>query len=269
MGDAAISRRSSSFAVTFVADPSTSYGHVFKSSSEPTIEQAAAIPQQQKTRAPEPGSFAILLAGVTGFLVRFIRTSFKRCKRLFDMVAAMAAIITLSPLAILAVILIKLTSPGPVIYRQKRMGRHGRIFTMFKLRTMRSDAEKNTGAIWAQANDPRITSVGRILRKSHIDEIPQFINVLKGDMSVIGPRPERPEIVGKLTQLVTDYTARLRVKPGITGLAQVSHNYDETIEDVRIKIRYDLEYIRQMRAGMDMNILARTVVSVATGRGAH
>ena len=131
------------------------------------------------------------------------------------------------------------------------------------------DAEKNTGAVWAQENDPRITPVGRILRKTHIDEIPQLLNVITGEMSIVGPRPERPEIVKDLKALIHDYENRLSVKPGITGLAQVKHKYDETIEDVKKKIKYDLLYIRKMCWLVEMRIIAQTFIVALTGKGAR
>ena len=134
---------------------------------------------------------------------------------------------------------------------------------------MRIDAEEETGAVWAKENDPRITSVGRLLRKTHIDEFPQLLNVLKGQMSIVGPRPERPEIVYDLKTVIRDYEKRLLVKPGITGLAQVWHKYDETIEDVKKKIKYDFLYIRRMCLLVDLRIMANTVVVVLTGRGAR
>ena len=134
---------------------------------------------------------------------------------------------------------------------------------------MRVDAEKFTGAVWAKENDPRVTAVGKILRKSHIDEIPQLFNVLKGEMSIVGPRPERPEMVCTLKKMILDYEKRLVVKPGITGLAQAIHKYDETVEDVKKKIKYDLLYIRKMCLWTDLRILAQTCAVVVTGKGAR
>jgi len=134
---------------------------------------------------------------------------------------------------------------------------------------MKVDAEKNTGPMWAQEDDPRLIKFGKVIRKTHIDELPQLYNVLVGDMSIVGPRPERPELVEKLKEQITDYEKRLQVKPGITGLAQVWHKYDETIKDVKKKIKYDLLYIREMCLMVDLRILARTFVVVLTGRGAR
>lgn len=134
---------------------------------------------------------------------------------------------------------------------------------------MRVDAEKETGPVWAEHNDPRLIPIGRFLRKAHIDEIPQFINILKGEMSLIGPRPERPVFVQKFKEEITDYEKRLAVKPGLTGLAQVWHTYDATIEDVRKKIKYDLLYIKKLCLWTDVRILFRTVRVVFTGEGAR
>jgi lipopolysaccharide/colanic/teichoic acid biosynthesis glycosyltransferase len=163
---------------------------------------------------------------------------------------------------------IKLSSKGPVVYTQERVGKRGRIFKIYKLRTMVVDAEKGTGAVWAKRNDPRITKIGRILRKSRVDEIPQLLNVIKGEMSIVGPRPERPEMVRDFKVLIQDYEKRLQIEPGITGLAQIWNRYDETIEDVKKKVKYDLLYIRKMCLLADLDILAQTFVVVLTGRGA-
>jgi len=174
-----------------------------------------------------------------------------------------------SPVLIFAAILIKLDSKGPVIYKQIRLGKDKREFRIYKLRSMRQDAEKGTGAVWAKKNDPRITALGRILRKSRIDEIPQLVNVFRGDMSIVGPRPERPELVLQLKQHIKDYEKRLLVKPGITGLAQVLHKYDESLEDVKKKVQYDLAYIQNRNLSTDLRIMARTFGVVFTGKGAN
>ena len=131
------------------------------------------------------------------------------------------------------------------------------------------DAEKGTGPVWAKANDPRVTPIGRIIRKTHIDEIPQFMNVIRGEMSIVGPRPERPELVKDFRKLISGYEKRLEVKPGITGLAQVLHKYDETLEDVKTKIKFDSRYVSTRSLRVDLEILARTCISVTTGKGAH
>jgi len=137
---------------------------------------------------------------------------------------------------------------------------------MYKFRSMVVDAEKNTGAVWAAKNDPRVTRVGRLIRKTHLDELPQLLNVLKGDMSLVGPRPERPNFVGYLNQNIEGYNRRLTVKPGITGLAQVIHKYDETLQDVRGKVRYDLEYINHACLSTDLKISWMTAKRMFSGQ---
>jgi len=164
-----------------------------------------------------------------------------------------------SPLLIVTGMVIKITSSGPVFYTQVRVGKDGRSFNIIKFRTMHKDAEFQTGPVWTKENDSRITTIGRFLRETHIDELPQFINVLKGDMSIIGPRPERPHFVEMLNDEIHGYTRRLAVKPGITGLAQCYCKYDETITDVRRKLRYDVLYIKNKCWMLDMQIVWRTL----------
>ena len=232
-------------------------------------EPSVSTTTPQKSHAPEPSTLFLILSGMGGIIVRFARKRFEEFKRILDVVLSIAGLTIASPVLIFVALLIKLESKGPIIYRQNRVGKNGSIFKIYKLRTMRIDAEKYTGAVWAKENDPRITSVGRVLRKLHIDEIPQLFNVIKGQMSIVGPRPERPEIVRDLKTLIYDYEKRLKVKPGITGLAQVHHKYDETIADVRKKIKYDLLYIKKMCWLMEMRILAQTFVVALTGKGAR
>ncbi|MDY0079265.1 MAG: undecaprenyl-phosphate glucose phosphotransferase [Ignavibacteriales bacterium] len=191
----------------------------------------------------------------------------KKIKRLLDIIIAFIAIIFSLPLIILVGIAIKIDSNGPVFYRQERTGKDGKTFKIFKFRSMVVDAEKNTGPIWSKKDDPRVTRVGKIVRKVRIDEIPQMINVLKGDMSLVGPRPERPFFVEKLAKEIPYYKRRLKVKPGVTGWAQIKHKYDESVEDVREKLKYDLFYIENMSLRMDFKILFRTVFVVFFGKG--
>lgn len=191
----------------------------------------------------------------------------RKLKRFMDIVLSILILIITLPLTLITALAIKLDSEGPIFFVQERMGQNGKIFKMIKFRSMRKDAEKHTGPVWSQKDDPRVTRVGKIIRKIRVDEIPQFINVLKGDMSIVGPRPERPYFVEKLSQEIPYYKRRLRVRPGITGWAQVKHKYDESIEDVKIKLRYDLFYIENMSIRMDLKILFRTIFVVLFGKG--
>jgi len=191
----------------------------------------------------------------------------KKLKRIIDLTVSVIILIVSSPIIALSALAIKLDSKGPVFFKQDRCGINGSIFRMIKFRSMYTDAEKKTGPIWSSKNDPRITNVGRFIRKARIDEVPQMINVLKGEMSLVGPRPERPFFVEKLSKEIPYYKRRLKVRPGITGWAQVKHKYDETIEDVKIKLRYDLFYIENMSIRMDFKILFRTIFVVLFGKG--
>lgn len=191
----------------------------------------------------------------------------KKIKRLMDIVLSLILLILSSPITLAFMIAIKLDSKGPVFYLQERMGLNGKIFKIVKFRTMVQDAEKVSGPVWSTKDDPRITKVGKFIRKVRIDEIPQAVNVLMGDMSFVGPRPERPYFVEKLSEEIPLYKRRLKVRPGITGWAQVKHKYDETIEDVKMKLRYDLFYIENMSLRMDFKIIFRTVFVVLFGKG--
>jgi len=189
-------------------------------------------------------------------------------RRFLNFTVALIGSVLSLPLLPLVALLVKLSSPGPVLYRQKRVGRGGTEFYCYKFRTMRQDAEADTGATWALDNDPRITRVGRILRITRLDEIPQLWCVLKGDMHFVGPRPERPEFVEMLSREVPYYGVRHMVRPGITGWAQVQYKYGNTIEDAREKLQYDLFYIKNASVGLDFWIVFQTLKIVLLGRGA-
>ncbi len=191
----------------------------------------------------------------------------RKVKRLIDVLVSLTALILLAPLLILTSILIKIESRGPIFFRQKRVGRNSKMFTVLKFRSMIKDAEKYTGPVWAGQNDPRITRIGRIMRKTRIDEFPQLFNVLSGDMSLVGPRPERPYFVEKLKREYPYYTRRLRVKPGITGWAQVKGKYDTTIEAAREKLEFDLYYIDNLSLRLDFRIMVYTVMVMIRFKG--
>jgi exopolysaccharide biosynthesis polyprenyl glycosylphosphotransferase len=191
----------------------------------------------------------------------------KKLKRLIDIFVSLLILIITSPVCLIFAIAIKLDSEGPILFKQERCGLNGKIFKILKFRSMKKDAEKSTGPIWSQKNDPRITRVGKIIRKIRVDEIPQFINVLKGEMSIVGPRPERPFFVEKLSVEIPYYKRRFKVRPGITGWAQVKHKYDESLEDVKTKLRYDLFYIENISIRMDFKIIFRTIFVVLLAKG--
>ena len=190
-------------------------------------------------------------------------------KRVMDMIISVTALFVLSPLLMLIALFIKVDNPGPVFYRQKRVGLRGKEFMLFKFRSMIHNAEKTTGPVWAIKNDSRVTRIGKILRPYRLDEIPQLINVLRGDMSFVGPRPERPAFISRLRKSIPFYSLRLNVHPGITGLAQVKHSYDASLDDVKKKLAYDLEYINSMSIRLDLKIFLKTVLTVIKKEGAH
>lgn len=223
----------------------------------------------------------------------------RRAKRAMDVCCATIMLVLLAPVMLLVAVMVKLTSPGPMLFRQIRTGLnmrsardrraarsdaagderrqkpsdrrqgicYGRPFVLYKFRTMRIDAEKN-GAQFATKGDPRVTSIGRFLRKTRLDELPQLWNVLRGEMSLVGPRPERPEFIERLSEEVPNYLLRLAIKPGLTGLAQVLNGYDNDIAGFRRKVALDLLYLQNCCLGNDLKILFRTVGVVLTGKGA-
>ncbi|HEX7827450.1 MAG TPA: sugar transferase [Mycobacterium sp.] len=212
-------------------------------------------------------------------------TASEALRRVVNVILALLAFVLVSPFVLVIAILIKLTSRGPVIYTQTRVGldrrsnrpgntNHrraldlgGKPFTIYKFRTMHVDAEAASGAVWARQQDPRVTTVGRFLRQYRLDELPQLFNVLKGEMNIVGPRPERPTIFAELRDNITEYPLRQRAKPGITGLAQINHHYDVCLDDVRKKVQYDLEYIRRQSLLEDIKIMLKTIPVVLLRRG--
>lgn len=188
-------------------------------------------------------------------------------KRVVDVLVATVGLLIAAPIMAVAAAAIKLTSPGPVLYHQQRVGQHGRIFTVHKFRSMYHEAEAHTGAVWAREGDARVTPVGRFLRPSRLDEVPQLWNVLVGDMSLVGPRPERPEFVRNLTHQIPFYPQRHVVKPGVTGWAQVKYRYGASVDDAMEKLQFDLFYIKNMSAALDLFIIVKTIQTVVLSRG--
>ncbi|MFA6471065.1 MAG: sugar transferase [Candidatus Latescibacterota bacterium] len=193
----------------------------------------------------------------------------KNVKRVFDITASLVGLLLFLPVIAIITVAIKLDSRGPVLYIQERIGYRGVPFKLWKFRSMKEDAEKMSGPVWADKNDARITRVGNIIRKSRMDELPQLFNILKGDMSLVGPRPERAFFVEQLKKKIPYYPLRLKVKPGLTGWAQIKHNYDRSLDDVREKLKYDLYYIENMSLSMDFKIIIATVFVVIGAKGAH
>lgn len=194
----------------------------------------------------------------------------RRLKIAGEFVVALLMLVVAAPVMLLVALAIRMTSPGVPIYRQERVGERGRSFQLLKFRTMRIDAEAATGPVWASAaNDPRITRLGRFLRKTRLDELPQLVNVVRGEMSFVGPRPERPHFVNALRQVIPFYDERHTVRPGITGWAQIGCGYGASIEDAELKLQFDLYYIKHMSFAFDLSILLDTLKVVVVGRGAR
>jgi sugar transferase (PEP-CTERM system associated) len=190
-------------------------------------------------------------------------------QRYYSFLIALAGTIITVPAMIGVAVLIRLTSSGPVIYRQSRVGLKGKVFELYKFRSMYVDAEARTGAVWASPDDPRTTPVGRWLRRLRLDELPQFFNVLKGDMAIVGPRPERPEFVQALSEQIPFYGQRHAILPGITGWAQINHKYGDTVEDTVTKLEYDLYYLKNLSFSLDFYIIFQTVKVMLLSRGAQ
>ena len=189
-------------------------------------------------------------------------------KRVVDIGAAAAGVVLAAPLMLAVAAVIKSVSRGPVLYRQQRVGEHGQVFTLYKFRSMRTDAEASTGPVWARDADDRVIPCGGFLRRTRLDELPQLWNVLRGNMSLVGPRPERPEFVGELTRAIPFYGQRHVVKPGVTGWAQVRYSYGASVDDAMEKLQYDLFYIKNLTIALDLFIIFLTVKTVILRRGA-
>lgn len=208
-----------------------------------------------------------------------------RARRALNILVALVGLLIAAPVMLLIAIAVKFTSPGPVFYTQTRVGLDRRIrgegnlnrrrnadigglpFEIYKFRTMRVDAESAGGAVWASKDDPRVTPIGGFLRQYRLDELPQLINVLKGEMNIVGPRPERPQIFAELRDTIEQYPLRQRAKPGITGLAQVSQSYDSCIDDVRKKVEFDLRYLRRQSLAEDLKIMLKTIPVILFRKG--
>jgi sugar transferase (PEP-CTERM system associated) len=222
--------------------------------------------ERAKGQVPTDSLKASWLVYGHGFVQGKVR---RLIKRVFDLICSSALLVMFSPIALLTAIAIKLESPGPIIYRQERVGLGGRSFMCLKFRSMRADAEKDGVARWAAKNDSRVTRIGALIRKMRIDELPQLISVLKGEMSLVGPRPERPSFVAQLKEQIPFYDVRHSVKPGVTGWAQVRYTYGASVEDARKKHQFDLYYVKNNSLFLDLLVLVETVSVVLFREGAH
>jgi exopolysaccharide biosynthesis polyprenyl glycosylphosphotransferase len=229
------------------------------------IEDACSLFERLLGRLPLDGLTPSALIFTDGFK---IRTSQKMVHRLVSFLVAFAALLICFPAIPFLALAVRLSSPGPVFFSQTRVGLRGRPFTIYKFRTMRRDAESR-GAVWAGKNDSRITPVGAFMRKARLDEVPQFWNVLRGDMEIVGPRPERPEFVQWLSQEIPYYDLRHMIRPGLTGWAQVRYQYGSSLEETRRKLEYDLYYLKHLSLGLDLLILFETIKTIVLGRGAQ
>jgi exopolysaccharide biosynthesis polyprenyl glycosylphosphotransferase len=190
-------------------------------------------------------------------------------QRMGNTIVAAIGIVVAMPLMLLTALAVRLSSSGPILYRQRRVGLNGQPFTLYKFRSMGADAEKGTGAVWATKDDPRVTKVGKIIRRIRFDELPQLFNVIKGEMAIVGPRPERPEFVDRLSEQIPYYRQRHCVRPGITGWAQINHKYGDTLEDTMTKLEFDLYYIKNMSLSLDTYIIFHTLKTMLLTRGAQ
>jgi lipopolysaccharide/colanic/teichoic acid biosynthesis glycosyltransferase len=234
-----------------------------ESAKSPFVFPKSEVPAGRLTTRPNRNSNGALTISTSG------RTSYDSIKRALDIVGASVLLLVLAPVIAAIALLVRLDSRGPVIFSQKRLTEGGKVFTMFKFRTMRTDAESATGAIWASKADPRVTSIGKYLRLFRFDELPQLVNVLRGEMSLIGPRPERPEIAVDLSKELRSFNRRLAVKAGITGLAQTTTGYASSVESYRKKLAWDILYVQRRSLLLDLRIAVKTIFVVFTGSGAR
>ncbi len=190
-------------------------------------------------------------------------------QKIYSFLIAAVGLVILFPIFLLVALAVRITSAGPILYRQNRVGFQGHVFQVLKFRSMYRDAEARTGAVWATPDDPRITPVGRWLRRLRLDELPQLLNVLRGEMAIVGPRPERPEFVKTLTELIPFYGQRHSVKPGITGWAQINHKYGDSIEDTITKLEFDLYYLKNLTFSMDLYIMFHTAKVMLLSKGSQ
>jgi sugar transferase (PEP-CTERM system associated) len=226
----------------------------------------AAFYERAKAEVPVDSLKASWLVYGDGFVQGGLRQA---SKRVFDVASSSLLLILAAPVMLLTALVIRLDSPGPVLYRQERVGLGGRSFQCIKFRSMRTDAEKDGVARWATKNDSRITRVGAFIRKTRIDELPQLFSVLAGEMSMVGPRPERPSFVAQLREQIPYYDLRHTVKPGLTGWAQVRYAYGASLEDARKKHQFDLYYVKNNSVLLDLQVLIETVSVVLFREGAH
>jgi sugar transferase (PEP-CTERM system associated) len=230
------------------------------------VEEAAVVYERVTGRVPirELRPSQLIYSGDT---IRVHRALIHQSS--INRIIAVLGIIVAAPLMLLTALAVWLTSRGPALYRQVRIGLNGKPFTLYKFRSMRADAEADTGAIWASQDDPRITPVGRFIRNTRLDELPQLFNVLKGEMSLVGPRPERPEFVEVLLEKIPYYRQRHAVRPGITGWAQINYKYGDSLEDTMVKLEYDLYYVKHISLSLDLYIIFHTLKAMLLSRGAR
>jgi exopolysaccharide biosynthesis polyprenyl glycosylphosphotransferase len=230
------------------------------------IEEAATTFQTVFSRVPISGlrHSQLIFSSELGPLPRNLRV-----QTFYSTVLAALALAFFAPLMLLVAIAVLMTSRGPILFRQTRVGMGGKPFTIYKFRSMRVDAEAGTGAVWASRNDPRVTIIGGYLRKTRLDELPQLFNVLQREMSIVGPRPERPEFVRTLSELIPFYAHRHSVKPGITGWAQINYKYGESVEDAIVKLEYELYYIKNLSPGLDFYVMFHTLKAMLVSRSGH